>query len=118
MEICIIRHGEAEGLTAEERASRFPTRNYKNQESKESLIKREFEGLHTIQQNYHVKKVILVAHGAVINSILAVISNDEISSGKTKLANAGLSHILNVDGEWQIVSYNQTTHLNSEVANN
>ncbi|MGM9967241.1 MAG: histidine phosphatase family protein [Rummeliibacillus sp.] len=68
-------------------------------------------GLQKIQSEQDVKKLILVAHGAIINTILAVISNNEIGSGKTVLTNASISTIQFIDGNWHILNYNQVNHL-------
>lgn len=104
-------YGDAEGLTQEERITKYPDLNYPNQESRESLSERVMLGLQKVQSEQDVKKLILVAHGAVINAILAVISNNEIGSGKTVLANACFSTIQFVDGNWHILNYNQVNHL-------
>lgn len=104
-------YGDAEGLTPEERNIKFPNFQYKNQESIENLRERVMQGLLQIQENQLASKIILVAHGAVINSILAVLSNNEIGSGKTKLDNACLSTIIYAQGDWKIESFNQVEHL-------
>ena len=69
------------------------------------------DGVHIIIDKFPNKKVILVAHGAVINSILATLSKDEIGSGKTKLVNACLSNIHFFENEWKIKDFNLVTHL-------
>lgn len=103
--------GDAEGMTAIERLNAFPSRNYPDQEEWESLIKRILAGLELIHQNYPKCKVLLVAHGAVINAILSQFSNGEIGSGKTKLINACISNIEFSQEEWRIIDYNQVGHL-------
>lgn len=104
-------YGDAEGLTQEERITKYPDLKYPNQESREFLLERVMLGLQKIQSEQDVKKLILVAHGAVINTILAVISNNEIGSGKTVLANACISTIRFAEGNWHILNYNQVNHL-------
>lgn len=104
-------YGDAEGLTQEERITKYPDLNYPNQESRESLSERVLLGLQKIHSEQDAKKLILVAHGAVINAILAVISNNEIGSGKTVFANACISTIQFVDSNWHILNYNQVNHL-------
>ncbi|WP_449620767.1 histidine phosphatase family protein [Robertmurraya sp. Marseille-Q9965] len=104
-------YGEAEGMTAEERMTTFPDKKYPNQEDRTSLIKRIMNGLEQIKQKWEGKQVIVVAHGAVINAILAELSNDEIGSGITRLRNACLNHIKHVDDKWHVVDYNIVTHL-------
>lgn len=103
-------YGDAEGLTVEERTAQFPNRQYTNQEPREALIKRVMQGIQQIQQ-HPVNKVIVVTHGAVINSILAALSNNRIGSGKTKLANASLTIIRFVKRAWHIESFNHIAHL-------
>lgn len=104
-------YGDAEGMSYEDRITQFPNRNYPNQETKEALIDRVMKGLKQITEERSEQKIILVAHGAVINCILAVLSNDEIGSGKTKLANACLSEIVYENNKWSIKSFNEITHL-------
>ncbi|MDF0728975.1 histidine phosphatase family protein [Cytobacillus sp. S13-E01] len=103
--------GDTEGMTVEERMTVFPTRNYTNQEDRDSLNERIMNGIEKINQDYRGKKILLVAHGAVINAVLAKFSNGEIGSGKTKLINACISNIEFVQELWNIKDYNQVTHL-------
>lgn len=104
-------YGDAEGMTYEERISKFPNKIYPNQEERASLNKRVIEGIEKINQRYGEKKILLVAHGAVINAILAVLSNGKIGSGKTKLINACISNIYLHQDEWNIKDFNQISHL-------
>lgn len=104
-------YGDAEGMTVKERLTAFPDKNYPNQEDRKSLNKRVMDGVEKINQLYSGKKVLLVAHGAVINSILAQFSNGEIGSGKTKLINACISNIEYVNEKWKIRDYNHIAHL-------
>ena len=104
-------YGDAEGMTVEECQIKFPDRQYPNQESKEDVRERVMNGLQQIQKEHKVSNIILVAHGGVINSILAMLSNNEIGSGKTKLANACLSKICYDQGKWKIKNFNQVEHL-------
>jgi uncharacterized phosphatase len=103
--------GDAEGMTKEERVAAFPDKNYPNQESLESLNKRVVAGIDKIYSNYPNKKVLLVAHGGVINSILSTFSDGEIGSGKTRLMNACISNIHFHEEKWVIKNYNQIEHL-------
>lgn len=104
-------YGDAEGMTAEERNAAFPNKPYPNQEDRESLNQRVMAGLEKIHQQVPNGNVILVAHGAVINSILAILSNKEIGSGKTRLINGGISTIQFQEGKWRIKDFNQIGHL-------
>lgn len=104
-------YGDAEGMTVKERLKAFPDKNYPNQEDRKALNKRVIDGIEKINQLYSGKKVLLVAHGAVINTLLAQFSKGEIGSGKTKLVNACISNIELINDEWKIKDFNQIGHL-------
>lgn len=103
--------GDAEGMTLVERQATYPDRNYPNQEEMDSFRERIMTGIKRINQNYSNGKVLLVAHGAVINSILSTLSKGEVGSGKTKLINACISNIQFQDEQWNVQDINQVTHL-------
>lgn len=108
----VERHfGDAEGMTVQERTTTFPDKKYINVEEWEDLISRVTIGLEKITQNYKSKRVIVVVHGAVINAILAELSNGEVGSGKTRLVNACINNIAFSEGKWNIKDFNQVTHL-------
>ena len=104
-------YGDAEGMDMEERLNRFQDGIIPNQEDMESLKQRVMEGIKNINEKFSNKRVLLVAHGAVINSILAILSDGKIGSGKTKLINACISNIHFFENEWKIKDFNQLTHL-------
>lgn len=104
-------YGKAEGLTREERAKRYVNGQVPDIESLGNLHKRIKSGLEKIIQCYPNKQVILVAHGGIINAILALLSDSQIGSGKTKLLNACISNLEFKQDQWEIKDYNQTTHL-------
>lgn len=111
MELLERDYGDAEGLTNEVRIKIYPDKIYPNQEDRSSLSKRVMSGLQRIVEDFGESKILLVAHGAVINVILANLSNGEIGSGKTKLMNACISSINFHQEEWKIDNYNQISHL-------
>ncbi|MFC5465207.1 histidine phosphatase family protein [Lederbergia graminis] len=104
-------YGDAEGMLLEVRRKFYPDGSYPNQEERETLNNRVIAGVERIKQKYDGTKVIIVAHGAVINTLLATFSNGEIGSGKTRLGNACISHIHFQNGIWVIKDYNQINHL-------
>lgn len=59
----------------------------------------------------HVVFTLLVAHGAVINAILADVLKGKIGSGKTKLINSCISNIHFHQDRWRIIDFNQISHL-------
>lgn len=108
-------YGDAEGMAYEERKSKFPDNIYPNQEERTSLNKRVIEGIEKINQGYGDNKILLVAHGAVINAILAALSNGRIGSGKTNLLNACISNIYLDQDKWRIKDFNQISHLSKYI---
>ncbi|MBU0905993.1 MAG: histidine phosphatase family protein [Firmicutes bacterium] len=103
--------GLAEGMTYDERNSKFPNRIYPKQEERISFHKRVMEGLNTISNRFGDNKILLVAHGGVINAILDELSNGKIGSGKNDLLNGCMSNIFMQEGKWFIKDYNQISHL-------
>lgn len=103
--------GEAEGMTVQERTSTFPNKIYPNQEDILYLNHRVLAGIQEINQRYGQSNVILVAHGAVINTVLASLSNGDIGSGETSLVNCSLSNIHFREDKWFIDEFNLVTHL-------
>lgn len=103
--------GDAEGKTREENELMYPNRNIPNQEEKSALNERVMAGIEKINRQNINKKVLLVAHGGVINAILSILSDGEIGSGKTRLINACISNINFQEEKWLIGEYNQVGHL-------
>ncbi|MDX8044497.1 histidine phosphatase family protein [Gracilibacillus sp. S3-1-1] len=109
--------GDAEGMTVEERMEVFPDGIYPHQESIEALTERIMQGMAKIDHIHKGKKVLVVAHGAVINAIFTHLTDGEISTGTGKkvsrLANGSISHVQLVDETWQIKHFNQKDHLSA-----
>ncbi|QDP38837.1 histidine phosphatase family protein [Radiobacillus deserti] len=103
--------GKAEGLLAEERNRLYPDRNFPEAESYEAFQNRVMTGLEMLNKTYPYKRVLLVAHGAVIGCILSTLSNGEMNSKNTRLQNAGWSKIQYIDEAWQVHDVNQVSHL-------
>jgi len=103
--------GDAEGMTKLECTEKFPDKIYPNQEETEDFYNRVMSGVEKINERFKGKKVVLVAHGAVINAILTNLSNGEIGSGKTRLENTCISNIDFIQDRWKIKDYNQVAHL-------
>jgi uncharacterized phosphatase len=102
--------GDAEGMTLEERLALYPNREYPNQEDRLAFSKRVVEGIHKINENFEGKRVLLVAHGAVIHQILTDLS-DGLFRPEDHLSNACFSHIQYGDNKWNIIEFNNVEHL-------
>jgi uncharacterized phosphatase len=107
-EITERNYGSASGLLPEERRSRFPDGVIPDQESFEHLRKRAMKGLAKIATEFQGKRVIVVSHGGLINSILYTLSGGEFGSFKTRLKNGCISKILFRDSKWSVEYYNKT----------
>lgn len=106
------RHfGDAEGLSIEDRKAIFPDKNYPNQEQLEPFINRIMKGLKKVNKNYPYSRVLLVAHGAVINSIIIQLSEEKNLPEKIPLVNACMSNIQFQENKWKVRNFNQVTHL-------
>lgn len=103
--------GEAEGMTYEERKEQFPSHNIPGYESDKILIERIKIGLSTIHYQYPYKKVLLVAHGAVIGTLLNHYSKGEIHQKRDRLLNGCINTITLKKKDWLIKEYNITHHL-------
>jgi uncharacterized phosphatase len=106
-------YGRASGMTVNERDSHFPDGHIPGMEPFSSIQKRVMAGLDQIRGRYQDESVLLVAHGGLINVILATLSSGEIGTGKTKLFNTCISHIRSQGDSWDIVDYNRIDHLKS-----
>lgn len=101
-------YGEASGLLPDERRSRFPEGDIPGQEPFEHLRARAMEALNEVAATFAGKKIIVVAHGALNNSILYTLSGGEYGSFKTRLKNACLNRMVVEEGVWQVKYYNYT----------
>ncbi|WRP04849.1 histidine phosphatase family protein [Rossellomorea aquimaris] len=106
------RHfGEGEGLSREERDERFPDFIFPNMESYEELIQRIQDGLKEIHAQFPGKKVLLVAHGAVISAVLREFHEEEAVLGHVKLFNGCLTNLHMKNKRWAVHSFNEVGHL-------
>ncbi len=100
-------YGEASGLWPEERRSRFPD-GIPGQEDFELLRQRAMNGLEKIANDHRGKRIVIISHGALTNSILYTLSGGEFGSFKTRLRNGCLNQISLLDGKWTVDFYNKT----------
>jgi len=104
-------YGVAEGLTLVEREARWPEGNWPGLEEWDHVAIRAMRALGKVALNYSGERVFVVCHGGLINSILAVLSDGELGTGKTTIINTSITTLtLHVTG-WHIDSVNQTPHL-------
>lgn len=104
-------YGAAEGMLGAEARAAFPDDRIPGMESREALRERSMAALADVLAGRIGQRVIVVAHGGVINAILSVISDGAVGTGKTRLHNACLSVVTHESGRWQVRSHNGVDHL-------
>jgi uncharacterized phosphatase len=100
-------YGEASGLWPEERRSRFPE-GIPGQEDFELLRHRAMAGIEKIANAHRGKRIVVISHGALTNSILYTLSGGEFGSFKTRLKNGCMNQITLQKGKWTVDFYNKT----------
>ncbi|PSL40881.1 putative phosphatase [Planomicrobium soli] len=111
MEEFMERHfGDAEGMTLHDRRAIFPDKRYPNQEPADVFKQRLLSGIQKIQEQFGDNRILLVAHGAVIDTILSAFSLQE-KDGYTSLENGCFSRIHFEQENWQVKEINQVAHL-------
>lgn len=101
-------YGKASGLTPGQRERLFSDGNYEGMEDWNKLQSRVFNALTKHINLCKDKNIIIVSHGAAINSVLATISEHKIGSGKTVLKTACISILKIIDDKPEIEFFNKT----------
>jgi uncharacterized phosphatase len=104
--------GEGSGKTKEEIALAFPDGVITGMEDNESFSIRIMSALDHIVRQHPNKKVLVVAHGAVINAMLSVVSKGELGYGKSRIDNGGITQLQHNGESWSVVYHNEVKHLN------
>lgn len=74
--------GEGEGLSQEEREAKYPDCNYPGMEPQAELVKRARQAFQKIvSASQGAKRILLVAHGAVLFALLEAVSEESIPHG-------------------------------------
>jgi uncharacterized phosphatase len=101
-------YGDASGMLPEERIHHFPDGKFPGQEEFEELRKRAMQSMERICESYRGKRIIVISHGAWINSVLYTLSNGEFGSYKTRLKNACINLLTFSELTWSVLFYNKT----------
>jgi uncharacterized phosphatase len=100
-------YGAASGMTQEERKAAFPDGKYPGIEPFELLQGRTVNALSRYMEKYRGNNIIIVSHGAAINSILACLSKNESGTGKTVLKNGCITLLEEKDNAISIIFLNK-----------
>ncbi len=98
-------YGQAEGLTLKERTEAYPDRQYEGMEDWEALRDRMMETIQRYASDQH--NLVLVSHGAAINSVLHTLSGGAYGSGITKLHNGCITMLTFSDQQLIVDYYNR-----------
>lgn len=101
-------YGAASGLLPDERRNRFPDGVIPDQEEFEKLRGRAMAALTKIARDHKGKRILVISHGALTNSILYSLSDGEFGSFKTRLKNGSINQLVLRGSEWSVLFYNKT----------
>jgi broad specificity phosphatase PhoE len=96
------------GMTPTEREAFYATGEEDDKEPWEDLCKRMIANLKKYAQQYNNGNIVMVSHGASINSVLSVLSNGNTGTGKILLKNTCINIINYTDGDLTLEKYNLT----------
>ena len=99
--------GKISGMTREEAERNFPDGNYEGMEPLEKLQDRTTNALIKWAEKLNDKNIIIMTHGAAINSILTGLSGNKIEMGKAIPKNACMSLLEKHGDTINIVFYNK-----------
>ncbi len=96
-------YGDISGLTPTERAERFPPGTAPaNQESAADMKERVTAALHDIATRHAERKILVVSHGGVINTMLAHITDGQHGTGKNLLPNCSITKFRRHGDTWSV----------------
>ena len=103
--------GVAEGLSHEEWKAKYSDTNHvPGGESLDALEARSWVLLQRLRDQYEGKRVLTVSHGALIRTLLRLVSNGEFPREGERLGNACLSVFEHTDESgWRVVRYEPKT---------
>jgi uncharacterized phosphatase len=109
-------YGEGSGLTLTEQEAAFPDGLIPGKESDDMLEGRVLRGLQGILDTQVGKRVILVAHGAVINALLKAVSAGALNLGETRIRNTCINILEHDNVQWHIRVYNSVDYLGAKAS--
>ncbi|NLO10512.1 MAG: histidine phosphatase family protein [Clostridiales bacterium] len=98
--------GEMSGMTYDRRKYFDSFGKEDTMEPLDRLSRRLIECIQKYARRFKGQNIVMVSHGAAINSVIKVLSDGEEGSGKTRLKNACISILKYEDKELKLGSYN------------
>ena len=97
------------GMTKEERDAFYASGGIDDKEPFEDLCRRMMDGIRKYAEQFYDNNIIMVSHGASINSVVSVLSNGETGTGKLLLKNTCINIInYSKDGQLKLEHINLT----------
>lgn len=96
------------GMTPQEREAFYASGEKDDKEPWDDLYKRMIASIKRYANKFNPHDIIMVSHGASINSVLSVISNGYTGTGKLFLKNACINILEYKDGQLQLGAFNMT----------
>lgn len=98
--------GEAEGLSHDQwRAIYSNLDQIPGGESKTELAKRSQILLDTVAEQFAGKRILAVSHGALIRTLIAIASKNELPRDGERLGNASLNIVGHQEQNWRVIDY-------------
>ena len=98
--------GEAEGLDYDQWKAKYSSLDeIPGGESRTDLIQRSQALLDTIEKSHPGKRILAISHGALIRTLLAISSNNELPRNGERLGNASLNILSHLDSAWSVTKY-------------
>ena len=96
------------GMTPAEREAFYASGEPDDKEPWEQLCNRMMGTLHKYARQFSRDNIIMISHGASINSVLSVLSNGTTGTGKVILKNTCINILHYEQGHFQLGEYNLT----------
>lgn len=98
--------GEAEGLSHEQWREKYSNLDeIPGGESRTQLALRSQTLLDNVSEQFSGKRILAVSHGALIRTLIAIASNDQLPRDGERLGNASLNVVGHEDSSWRVVNY-------------
>ncbi len=94
------------GMTPKERETFYASGEQDDKEPWDELCKRMMSSIRKYAERYHGHNIIMVSHGASINSVLSALSEGKTGTGKILLKNACINIIYYENGKLSLGEYN------------
>lgn len=106
LDIAERNYGEAEGLTTEELAERFPGRaEVPGREGREVVAARVLAALARLGEQHPGERIIVTSHGGVIRAVLNIVAPDEPSHRGIPISNGSVHTFEYTDGGLRLVQF-------------